>query len=67
MQMPLSLFLVWIQEQYNRVVLALNGYVHLKMRRSVWGLPQAGILANKPLQRKLAPFEYYKHTNTPGL
>ncbi len=26
-----------------------------------------GILANKCLQRKLAPFGYFKSTNTPGL
>jgi hypothetical protein len=35
------------------------------MRRAMWGLPQAGILANKCLRRKLAPFGYYKCVNTP--
>ena len=37
------------------------------MRRAVWGLPQAGILANKHLQRKLAPFGYSECVNMPGL
>jgi hypothetical protein len=37
------------------------------MRRAVGGLPQMGILANKCLRPKLAPFGYYKSTNTPGL
>jgi hypothetical protein len=37
------------------------------MCRAVWGLPQASILANKCLRRKLAPFEYYECVNTPGL
>jgi hypothetical protein len=37
------------------------------MRQAVWGLPQAGILANKWLRWKLAPFGYFKHVNTPGL
>ncbi len=37
------------------------------MRQAVWGLPQAGILVNKRLCRKLAPFGYYESTNTPGL
>ncbi len=37
------------------------------MRRVVWGLPRAGILANKRLCRKLAPFGYHKSVNTPGL
>jgi hypothetical protein len=67
MKMPLALFPAWIVEQYNLKELALNGYVHLEMRRAVWGLPQAGILANKRLRRKLAPFGYYKCVNTPGL
>ena len=67
MRMPLALFPIWIQEQYNMVALALNGYVHLEMRRAVWGLPQAGILANKRLRRKLAPFGYFEHASTPGL
>jgi hypothetical protein len=67
MKMPLALFPTWIVEQYNLNELALNGYVHLEMRRAVWGLPQAGILANKRLRRKLAPFGYYECVNTPGL
>jgi hypothetical protein len=37
------------------------------MRLWVWGLPQAGILANKRLCCKLAIFWYYKSTHTPGL
>jgi hypothetical protein len=65
--MPLDLFPVWIQEQYSLYMLAYKGYVHLKMRCAVWGLPQAGILANKLLCCKLAPFGYFKHVNTPGL
>ena len=37
------------------------------MQQAVWGLPQAGILADKRLQRKLAPFGYSECVNTPGL
>ena len=33
----------------------------------MWGLPQAGISANKRLQRKLAPFRYSKCVNTPAM
>ncbi len=64
--MPLTLFPEWIKIQFNMKTLAYNGYVHLKMRRAVWGLPQAGILANKTLRRKLAPFGYFEYVNTPG-
>jgi hypothetical protein len=47
--------------------LAYRGYVHLEMRPAVWVLRQAGILANKRLHCKLAPFGYFEHVNTPGL
>ncbi len=67
MKMPLSLFLSWIFKQYNLKTHVMDSWVHLEMRRAVWGLPQAGILANKRLQRKLAPFGYYQCVNTPSL
>jgi hypothetical protein len=67
MKMPLSLFPSWIVEQYNLKELAVDGWVYIEMRRTVWGLPQAGILANKRLRRKLAPFGYHEYVNTPGL
>ncbi len=67
MRIPLSYFPVWTVEQYNLNKHAYNGYVYIEMRRAVWGLPQAGILANKRLGRKLAPFGYSECVNTPGL
>jgi hypothetical protein len=67
MKMPISLFLPWIVTQYNFLNKVVSGYVYLQMRKAVWGLPQAGILANKLLQKRLAPLGYYKCKNTPGL
>jgi hypothetical protein len=67
MKIPLTLFPTWIVEQYDLNQHALHGFVHLEMLRAVWGLPQAGILANKHLCRKLPPFGYYESTDTPGL
>ncbi len=67
MKIPLALFPVWKIEQYNLQHLALDGWVYIEMRRVVWGLPQAGILANKQLHHKLAPFGYHESINTPGL
>ncbi len=67
MKIPLTLFPAWIVEQYDLNKHALHGFVHLEMRRVVWGLPQEGILANKRLRRKLAPFGYHESENTPGL
>jgi hypothetical protein len=67
MKIPLALFPAWIVEQYDLLQHAKDGMVHIEMRRAVWGLPQAGILANKKLRRKLAPHGYHEHANTPGL
>jgi hypothetical protein len=36
------------------------------MCQAIWGLPQAGILANKGLRKKLVPFGYFECVNTPG-
>ncbi len=67
MRIPLSYFPAWTIEQYNLLEHAYNGYIYIEMRRAVWGLPQAGILPNKRLRRKLAPFGYSECVNTPGL
>ena len=44
-----------------------NGYIYLEMRCTVWGLPQAGILANKLLRERLLKHGYYEMPHTPGL
>ncbi len=45
----------------------LSSWVYIGMRRAVWGLLQEGILANKRLCRKLAPFGYYENATNPCL
>jgi len=67
MRMPLEFFPTWIREQYQLEQHAYKGFVHLRMERAVWGLPHAGILANKLLRKQLAPHGYHECTNTPGL
>ncbi len=67
MKIPLLLFPAWTIDQYKLKTLALDGWVYIEMRQAVWGLPQAGILANKRLRCKLAPFGYYESINTHGL
>jgi hypothetical protein len=44
-----------------------NCWVYFKMRCSLYGLPQAGILANNLLWDRLAKFDYYEAATTPGL
>jgi hypothetical protein len=43
MKPPLALFPRWIVKQYNLSKHQLDGWVHLEMRRAMWGLPQDGI------------------------
>ena len=67
MTIPLALFPEWIKKQYNLDTNARDGFVFLEIQRAVCGFPQAGILANKLLQKRLKPHGYYECVNTPGL
>ena len=67
MKIPYALFPLWIIEQYELDKHVHNGYIYLELRRAVWGLPRAAILANKRLKQKLAPFGYHECKNSPGL
>ena len=51
MKIPLALFPQLTIQKYDLNTLALNGYIYLEMWCAVWGLPQAGILANKLLRK----------------
>ncbi len=67
MRIPFALFPPWIIVQYALKDKVFNGHIYLEMRRAIWGLPQAGILANKLLKKRLAPHGYYECAHTPGL
>ncbi len=67
MHIPFALFPPWIIKQYAPKDKVLNGHIYLEMQRAVWGLPQAGILANKLLKKHLAPHGYFECKQTPGL
>jgi hypothetical protein len=41
--------------------------VYIENRKGMYGLKQAGLLANQTLQTRLAPFGYYPARHTPGL
>jgi hypothetical protein len=65
--MFLSRFPEEIVETYNLKVLAVDGWVYIKIRKGMYGLKQAGLLSNQLLQKRLAPFGYYTARHTPGL
>ena len=67
MKIPHTLFPQHIIDQYNLLPHVKGGYMYLVIRKAIYRLPQAGILANKQLQEKLKPEGYYEVTHTPGL
>ena len=44
-----------------------NGLVHVEVRKGIYGLPQAGILVNKLLEKRLSEHEYFQNKIIPGL
>jgi hypothetical protein len=56
-----------IMDLYDLQKLVVNGFVYAEVRRGMYGLPQAAIIANKQLQEKLAPHGYRPVPITPGL
>jgi hypothetical protein len=67
MKMLLSRFQEEIVNKYNLNALAVDGWVCIEIRKVIYGLRQAGLLANQLLQTRLAPFGYYPARHTPGL
>ena len=67
MKMPLHLFPKEFADAYDLHTKAKNGYVYMEIRKGMYGLPQAGILANKLLKERLAKHGYYEVPHTLGL
>jgi len=57
-----------IIEEYNlRAIATKDGTVIAECRRCIYGLPQAGILANRYLEKRLNEYGYYQSNYTNGL
>jgi hypothetical protein len=67
MKMLLSRFPEEIIQKYNLNALAVGGWVYIEIRKGMYGLKQAGLIANQLLQTRLSPFGYYPARHTPGL
>ena len=67
MKMPPSIFPKHVTKQYDLRNKAKNGFIYLEIRRAIYGLPQAGALANKQLKEQLAPAAYYEVRHILGL
>ena len=67
MLMPLRLFPHHTIDQYKLQENAQNGQVYLEVQKAIYGIQQAGALANKQLKKLIAPDGYYEVAHTPGL
>jgi hypothetical protein len=67
MKMLLSRFPEEIVQKYNLNALAVDGWVYIEIRKGLYCLKQAVLLANQLLQTRLASFGYYPARHTPGL
>ena len=54
-------------DEYNLASVIFNGYLYLKVVKGMYGLPQAGTLANKFLKICLAPHGYIECAHMPRL
>ena len=56
-----------VLEKYNLHPITSNdGYIYMEINKGMYGLPQAGRLANDLLRKRLAPHGFYECTHTPG-
>ena len=67
MRIPLSIFPEHVAQQYQLREKEKNGFIYMEIRKAIYGLPQAGVLVNKLLKKRLAPEGYYEMPHTPGL
>ncbi len=67
MRIPIKLIPAKIIEAYNLLPKVYKDQIYVEIRRGMYGLPQAGILANQLLTKRLAPHGYEQCRHTPGL
>ena len=65
--LPVEIIPEEIMREYELHKLVHNGRVYLEVQKGMYGLPQAGILANKLLTKGLATKGYRPCRHTPGL
>jgi hypothetical protein len=67
MRIPIKLITQEIIVQYNLLPLVSDGHSYIEAKKCMYGLSQAGILANQLLARRLAIHGYHKTEFTRGL
>jgi hypothetical protein len=67
MRLSISILPHKTNEKLHLKNLAVDGWVYLEIQKGMYGLKQAGILANQMLKKRLKPFGYHPAQHTPGL
>jgi hypothetical protein len=68
MRIPLYLIPEEIINEYHlREKVHTDGNIYIEINKGMYGLPQAGILANKLLAQRIGKHGYYQCRHTPGL
>ena len=67
MKMKIDILPDDIIKKYNLRVIVHNEYVYFKIKMFMCGIPEAGILSNKLLKKRLGKHGYYECQFTPGL
>ena len=67
MRISVKIIPSYILDLYELRDLVTDGFVYVEIRRGIYGLPQAGRIANDQLVTFLAPHGYHPVPITPGL
>jgi hypothetical protein len=67
MRIPIKCIPQEIIAEYNLLSLVLDGHVYIEVQKHMYGLPQAGIHANRLLARRISIHGYHQTKFTPGI
>ena len=67
MRLPYNIIPQEIKTAYKLEKLVQDGWVYVRIVRGMYGLPQAGLIANNLLKKRLTKAGYYDCQFTPGL
>ena len=67
MRMPFELSPREFVDAYNLHDKVKDGFIYMEIQKGMYGLPRAGILANKLLKERLGKKGYFEVPHSPGL
>ena len=67
MRIPIKYIPQEIIDEYNASKFIKNGYIYVEIIKEMYGLKQAGIIANKLLKKRLSKYGFAPTKHTHGL